>query len=130
MSLLNNRVLNRNTKEHILCPLLFQVTEGTCSHQIENSVFNKHERLLMSFQVFKSYITIGANLGFYLLQTFQQINQLSKQQIAEFSCETPNLIYVIICNSCSKEYIVQTGDSLKRDLKRTDSTFDNLNMKK
>ena len=84
----------------------------------------------MSFQVFKSYITIGANLGFYLLQTFQQINQLSKQQIAEFNCETPNPIYVIICSSCSKEYIVQTGDSLKRDLKLTDSTFDNLNMKK
>ena len=35
MSLLNNRVLNKNTKEHILCPLLFQVIEGTCSHQMK-----------------------------------------------------------------------------------------------
>ena len=66
-------------------------------------------------------------------QTFQQINQLSKQQNAEkvckfknwhqpfifnsnFKCETPNLIYVIICSGCNKEYCGQTGGHLKERL--------------
>ena len=72
---------------------------------------------------------------FYVLQTFQQINQLSKQQNAvviieaelfkcknwhqtfvlksNFNWETPNLIYVIICGGCNKEYIGHTGGQLK-----------------
>ena len=33
-----------------------------------------------------------------------------------FNCETPNLIYVIICNGCNKEYIGQTGGQLKERL--------------
>ena len=87
-----------------------------------------------------------------------KINQLSKQQNTEkvafvviildgelfkfknwhqqfvlksnFKCKTPNLIYVIICSGCNNEYIGQTGEQIKRDLVFTDSTFDNLNMKK
>ena len=33
-----------------------------------------------------------------------------------FNCETPNLIYVIICSGCNKEYIGQTGGQLKERL--------------
>ena len=33
-----------------------------------------------------------------------------------FSCKTPNLIYVIICSDCNKEYIRQTGGQLKEKL--------------
>ena len=35
-----------------------------------------------------------------------------------FNCETPNLIYVIICSNCNKEYIGQTGGRLKERLYR------------
>ena len=73
-----------------------------------------------------------------LFQTFQQINQLSKQQNAvviieaelskfknwhqtfvlksNFNCKIPNLIYVIICIRCNKEYIGNTGGQLKERL--------------
>ena len=33
-----------------------------------------------------------------------------------FYCETPNLIYVIICSGCNKKYIEQTGGQLKERL--------------
>ena len=33
-----------------------------------------------------------------------------------FNCETPNLIYVIFCSACNKEYIGQTGGQLKEAL--------------
>ena len=46
---------------------------------------------------------------------------------SNFNCETPNLIYAIVCSGCNKEYI---GQTLKRDLVFTESTFNNLNMKK
>ena len=35
---------------------------------------------------------------------------------SNFNCGTPNLIYVIICSSCNKEYIGQTGWQLKERL--------------
>ena len=35
---------------------------------------------------------------------------------SNFNCETSNLIYVIICSSCNKEYIGQTGGQLKERL--------------
>ena len=35
---------------------------------------------------------------------------------SNFNCETPYLIYVIICSSCNKEYIGQTGGQLKERL--------------
>ena len=35
---------------------------------------------------------------------------------SNFNCETPNLIYVIICSGCNKEYIGQTGGQLKERL--------------
>ena len=31
---------------------------------------------------------------------------------SNFNCETPNLIYVIICSGCNKEYIGQIGGQL------------------
>ena len=37
-------------------------------------------------------------------------------------------MYVIICSSCSKEYIEKSFDKLKRDSVFTENTFDNLNM--
>ena len=37
---------------------------------------------------------------------------------SNFNCETPNLIYVIICSNCNKEYIGQTGGRLKERLYR------------
>ena len=46
-----------------------------------------------------------------------------------FNCETPNLIYIIICSGCNKEYIGQTGGQLKNRLSIY-SKFDNVNMKK
>ena len=49
---------------------------------------------------------------------------------SNFNFETPNLIYVISCNGCNREYIGQTGGQPKRDSAFTGSTFDNLNMKK
>ena len=33
-----------------------------------------------------------------------------------FNCKTPNVIYVIICSSCNKEYIGQTRGQLKERL--------------
>ena len=35
---------------------------------------------------------------------------------SNFNCETPYLIYVIICSSCNKEYIGQTRGQLKERL--------------
>ena len=35
---------------------------------------------------------------------------------SNFNCKTPNLIYVIICCYCKKEYIRQTGEQLKKKL--------------
>ena len=35
---------------------------------------------------------------------------------SNFNCETPNLIYVIICSGCNKEYIGQTVGQLKERL--------------
>ena len=35
---------------------------------------------------------------------------------SNFNCKTPNLIYVIICSGCNKEYIGQTGGQLKERL--------------
>ena len=35
---------------------------------------------------------------------------------SNFNFETPNLIYVIICSSCNKEYIGQTRGQLKERL--------------
>ena len=35
---------------------------------------------------------------------------------SNFNSETPNLIYVIICSGCNKEYIGQTGRQLKKRL--------------
>ena len=49
---------------------------------------------------------------------------------SNFNCKIPNLIYVIICGGCNKEYTGHTEDSLKKELVFTGSTFDNLNMKK
>ena len=35
---------------------------------------------------------------------------------SNFNCETPNVIYVIICSGCNKEYIGQTGGQLQEGL--------------
>ena len=35
---------------------------------------------------------------------------------SNFDCKTANLIYVIVCSCCNKEYIGQTGGQLKERL--------------
>ena len=35
---------------------------------------------------------------------------------SNFNCKTPNLIYVIVCSRCNKEYIGNTGGQLKERL--------------
>ena len=51
------------------------------------------------------------------LFTFKNWHQPLKSNLkSNFNCETPNLIYVIICSGCNKEYIGKTGGQLKERL--------------